>query len=50
MLELSYPVLAKEFKKNHTTIMYQYDKLKDEIKTNKAMRLISEELGELIKR
>ncbi len=50
MLELSYPVLAKEFKKNHTTIMYQYDKLKDEIKTNKAMRLISEELGELIKK
>ena len=50
ILELSYPVLAKEFKKNHTTIMYQYDKLKDEIKTNKAMQIISDELSELIKK
>ncbi len=50
ILELSYPALAKEFRKNHTTIMYQYDKLKDEIKTNKAMQIISDELSELIKK
>ncbi len=50
LLELSYSALAKEFKKNHTTIMYQYDKLKDEIKTNKAMSMIASELNELIKK
>ena len=50
LLDLSYPMLAKEFRKNHTTIMYQYDKLKDDIKTNKAMQIISDELTELIKK
>ena len=50
LLDLSYPVLAKEFKKNHTTIMYQFDKLKEDLKSNKAMRIIEEELQELIER
>ena len=49
MLDLSYPVLAKEFNKNHTTIMYQHEKLKKDIQTNKAMQIITDELNELIK-
>lgn len=50
LLDLSYPLLAKEFKKNHTTVMYQYDKLKKDISTNKAMQIVTDELCELIKR
>ncbi len=50
LMELSYPELAREFKKNHTTIMYQYDKLKQEIKTNRAMQIIADELNELLKK
>ena len=48
ILELSYPNLAVEFKKNHTTIMYQYDKMKQDVKTSKAMQIIVDELKELI--
>ena len=48
LLELSYPNLAIEFKKNHTTIMYQYDKMKKDIKTSKAMQIIVDEIKELI--
>ena len=50
MLELSYPDIAKEFKKNHTTILYQHEKLKNDIKTNKAMQIITDELKELLKK
>ncbi len=50
LLNLSYPTLAKEFRKNHTTIMYQHEKLKKDIKTNKAMQIVTEELSELIKK
>ena len=50
LAELSYPELAREFKKNHTTIMYQHDKLKSEIKTNRAMQIITDELCELLKK
>ena len=50
ILDLSYPNLAKEFNKNHTTIMYQHEKLKKDIETNKAMQIITQELSELIKR
>ncbi len=50
LLDLSYPVLAKEFCKNHTTIMYQYDKLKRDIQTNKAMQIVTNELTELVKK
>lgn len=32
--ELSFPALAKDFKKNHTTILYCWEKVKKEIKTN----------------
>ena len=50
ILELSFPVLAKEFKKNHTTIMYQHENVKKDIEQNKAMQIISDELCELIKK
>jgi len=50
LLDLSYPNLAKEFNKNHTTIMYQHEKLKKDITTNKAMQIVTDELSELIKR
>ena len=50
ILDLSYPNLAKEFKKNHTTILYQHENLKKDIQTNKAMQIIADELSELIKR
>ena len=50
LLDLSYPNLAKEFNKNHTTIMYQHEKLKNDIETNKAMQIVTDELSELIKR
>lgn len=50
ILDLSYPNLAKEFNKNHTTIMYQHEKLKKDIQTNKAMQIVTDELSELIKR
>ena len=48
MLELSFPTLAEEFRKNHTTIMYQHEKLKKDLQTNKAMQIVVEELKELI--
>ncbi|MBQ7287848.1 MAG: chromosomal replication initiator protein DnaA [Candidatus Gastranaerophilales bacterium] len=50
LLDLSYPNLAKEFNKNHTTIMYQHEKLKKDIETNKAMQIVTNELSELIKK
>jgi chromosomal replication initiator protein len=48
LLDLSYPNLALEFKKNHTTIMYQFDKMKKDIQTSKAMQIKVDELKELI--
>ena len=48
ILDLSYPNLAREFRKNHTTIMYQHEKLKKDIKSNKAMQIITDELKELL--
>ena len=50
MLDLSLQKLAKEFNKNHTTIMYQCDNLKKEMQGNKAMQIIKDELVKLIKR
>ncbi len=48
LLNLSYPMLAKEFQKNHTTIMYQHEKLKKDIAVNKAMQIVTEELKNLL--
>jgi len=50
ILELSFPNLAKQFNKNHTTIVYQHEKMKKTIKTSKAMQLAIDELKELIQR
>lgn len=50
MLDLSYPTLAKEFKKNHTTVMYQFDKMKKDLTTSKAMRVVVDEIKSLIKK
>ena len=50
MLDLSLPNLAKEFGKNHTTIIYQCERLKKDIQTNKAMQIVKNELVELIKK
>ena len=50
LLDLSYPLLAQEFKKNHTTIMYQHEKLKKDISQNKAMKIITDELSQLIQK
>ena len=47
---MSYSELAKKFHKNHTTIMYQYDKLKKAILVNKAMKIVTDELFEMISR
>ncbi len=48
LMELSYPSLAQEFQKNHTTIMYQYDKMRKDVKTSKAMQIVVDEIKELI--
>ena len=50
MLDLSLPKLAKEFKRNHTTVMYQCENLKKEMQGNKAMQIIKDELLQLIKK
>ncbi len=50
LLDLSYPLLAQEFRKNHTTIMYQHEKLKKDISQNKAMKIITDELSQLIQK
>ncbi len=48
MLDLSYPALAIEFKKNHSTILFQFEKMKKEISTSKAMKIIVDEIKSLI--
>ena len=50
LLDISFTTIGKEFKKNHTTIMYQYENLKKDIQTNKAIQIIVEELKELLQR
>ncbi|MBQ8476479.1 chromosomal replication initiator protein DnaA [bacterium] len=50
VLDVSYPNLAAAFNKNHTTIIYQYDKMKKDIKTSKAMQIVVDEIRELINR
>lgn len=50
MLEYSFPALAKKFKKNHTTIVYQNEKMKNAIKTSKSMQIVVDEIKELLKR
>ena len=50
MLDLSLPKLAKEFNKNHTTVMYQHENLKNELQTNKALQIVKNEIVEILKK
>lgn len=50
ILDLSFPVIAKSFNKNHTTIMYSYDKLSKDIKTDKLLKEKAEKLEEIIRK
>ncbi len=49
ILDLSFPNIAQSFNKNHTTILYSYEKMKKDMQTDKAMREKIEELTNLIK-
>lgn len=49
ILDLSFPILAKSFNKNHTTIIYSYDKLKKDITTNIALKEKIKEIEKLIR-
>ena len=48
LLDLSFPVIAKSFNKNHTTILYSYDKLKKDLKTDKELNQKLQEIEKLI--
>ncbi len=45
----SFEVIAEFFKKKHTTMLYSYEKIKDELKTNKELQKTVEELKDLVK-
>jgi len=47
--ELSFPALAQEFKKNHTTIMYSWEKIKEKSATNTRLAQELEEAEKIIK-
>jgi len=47
--ELSFPSLAKDFKKNHTTILYCWEKVKKELKTNAALAAQVREVEKIIR-
>lgn len=44
ILNLSYPVIASTFNKNHTTILYSYEKMKKDLKTDKILQEKAQEL------
>ena len=44
ILNLSYPVIASTFNKNHTTILYSYEKMKKDLKTDKTLQEKAQEL------
>ena len=50
ILDLSFPVIAKEFNRNHTTIIYSYDKLKKDISTNKKLKTDIEQIEDMIRK
>ncbi len=47
--ELSFPTLAKDFKKNHTTILYCWEKVKKALKTNPSLLAQVEEVEKLVR-
>ena len=38
ILDLSFPIIAKYFNKNHTTILYSHDKIQKDLKTDKNLK------------
>ena len=48
ILDLSFPSIAKYFNKNHTTILYSYDKLRKDIELNDSLRKKFDEIKNLI--
>ena len=49
ILDLSFPVIAQSFNKNHTTILYSYEKLKKDIELNPTLKENLEEIKNLIR-
>ena len=50
ILDLSYPAIAKSFNKNHTTILYSFDKTAKDIKTDKKLSETIHEIENLIRK
>ncbi len=48
LLDLSYPILAKSFDRNHTTIMYSCKAIEDDIKTNLKLKSDLDKIQSLI--
>ena len=49
ILNLSFPVIAQSFNKNHTTIIYSYEKLKKDIELNPSLKENLQEIENLIR-
>lgn len=49
ILNLSFPVIAQSFNKNHTTILYSYEKLKKDMELNVSLKENIEKIEELIR-
>ena len=49
ILSLSFPVIAQSFNKNHTTILYSYEKLKKDIELNPSLKENLQEIENLIR-
>lgn len=49
MTNLSLPVVAKDFNRNHTTILYAWEKVKEQAETNKDLKKQLKEIEKFIK-
>ncbi len=49
ILDLSFPTIGEVFNKNHTTILYSYEKLKKELLTDKTLKSTIETLEGMIR-
>ncbi len=50
MLDLSFPAIAKSFNKNHTTILYSYEKLKKDMETDNKLKEKANEIENIIRK
>ncbi len=48
MTDLSFPVIAKDFMKNHTTILYSWEKMKEEMHLNPRLKNEAQDLKNFI--